>query len=347
VRLLFWYSGEHEELPKAEAQAVFEAHGHSFEVVADRPKFHVVETDAFGVDVDAIVRRLGLTHDVSSHLFDGVLDEKSVAEAADLCCFATGIRFAVRADRVVAGTAGLRRTEVERRVGDALANRRHVDLKRPDVIVRAFLDGDRVWVGQRMWDRDPKETAQRNPKKRPEFSPISLPPKLARALVNLAHVPAGGVVYDPLCGTGGVLLEAASMGLRVIGSDLDEAMVKATQANLRHYGFAALGLFTADAGVVAEELARRRLPLPDAIVSDLPYGRSAYTGKESIDRLYERVFNAMAKAIRPGGFVVAGVPSQDAASRATGGLDPVRIFKVRVHRSLTRHFAVLRRPANA
>ncbi|MBI2077194.1 MAG: RsmD family RNA methyltransferase [Euryarchaeota archaeon] len=343
MRLLFWYSGEHAEMPQEEARAVFQAHGFTFDVVGDRPRFQVVDTDALGVDVDAIVRRLGLTHDVSSHLFDGVLDERAVAEAADLCCFATGIRFAVRAERLGEG-GGLRRTEVERRVGEALGARRTVNLKRPEVVVRAFLDGERVWVGQRLWDRDPKETAQRHPKERPEFSPVSLQPKLARALVNLARVPSGGVVYDPFCGTGGVLLEAASMGLRVVGSDLDEAMVRACRTNLEHFGLGALDLFPADAGIAAKELARRGLPAIDAVVSDLPYGRSAYAGKEPLERLYERAFQTMAQCVRPGGFVVAGVPTEAAARRIPSELASVALFKVPVHRSLTRHFALLRRP---
>jgi len=201
-------------------------------------------------------------------------------------------------------------------------------------------------LGQRMWDRDPKETAHRHPKNRPEFSPVSLPPKLARALVNLARVPAGGVLYDPLCGTGGIVLEAASMGVRVIGSDLDEAMVRACRTNLEHYGLAALDVFAADAGVAAKEVARRSLPAVDAVVSDLPYGRSAYAGKETLDSLYERALEGMAQCVRPGGFVVAGVPTEAAARRAPSGLEPVALFKVPVHRSLTRHFAVLRRSAD-
>ncbi len=41
---------------------------------------------------------------------------------------------------------------------------------------------------------------------RPFSLPISLHPKLARALVNLARVPMGGVLLDPFCGTGGILL---------------------------------------------------------------------------------------------------------------------------------------------
>jgi tRNA (guanine10-N2)-dimethyltransferase len=341
VRLLLWYSGEHATMPRAEARAVFEAAGFAFQPVFDHPRFQCVETDAFGIDVESLARRLGLTHDLSLHLFDGGLDEETMRRAADLCCFATGIRFAVRAERL--GESGPRRTEVERRVGKALAHDRTVDLKTPSVLVRAFIDGDHVWVGQRLWDRDPQDTSSRAVHNRPAFSPVSLPPKMARALVNLARVPAGGTIYDPLCGTGGVLLEASEMGFQAIGSDLDAQMVEGSRKNLAHFHQGARELFVSDVGHAPARMAKLGLAPVDAVVSDLPYGRSASTGKEEMGRLYERSFQSMAEVVKPGGRVVIGVPSQAAVDAAATSLELEAVFKVWVHRSLTRHFAVLRR----
>lgn len=328
-------------MPQAEARAVFEAAGFSFEPVHDHPRFQVVETDAFGIDVESLARRLGLTHDVSLHLFDGSLEAEALRRAADLCCFATGVTFAVRAERLT--KEGPRRTDVERRVGEALADRRKVDLRSPSVIVRAFIEGERVWVGQRLWDRDPRVTQARAVVHRPVFSPVSLPPKLARALVNLARVPAGGTVYDPLCGTGGVLLEASEMGFQAIGSDLDPGMVEGSRRNLAHFHQTARDLFPCDVGDAAAALKERGLLPVDAVVSDLPYGRSASTGKEALRALYERVFASMRQVLRRGGRVVVGVPSEEAVGLASRVLVLEAVFKVWVHRSLTRHFAVLRR----
>ena len=61
-----------------------------------------------------------------------------------------------------------------------------------------------------------------------------LPPKVARAMVNLAigAKDAGQVVYDPFCGTGTILLEALERGCRVIGSDVDEKATIGAQTNL-------------------------------------------------------------------------------------------------------------------
>ncbi len=63
-----------------------------------------------------------------------------------------------------------------------------------------------------------------------------LPPKVARMMVNLAlgttAADAQKRVYDPYCGSGTVLFEAALRGFSVIGSDLDPAAVQGTRANL-------------------------------------------------------------------------------------------------------------------
>lgn len=62
-----------------------------------------------------------------------------------------------------------------------------------------------------------------------------LPPKLARALVNIAlgaEVSPDTLLYDPFCGTGTVLIEALERGARVVGSDADSVAVEGTQMNL-------------------------------------------------------------------------------------------------------------------
>lgn len=70
-----------------------------------------------------------------------------------------------------------------------------------------------------------------------------LPPKVARMMLNLAigadiwaslktATPINKTIYDPFCGTGTVLLEAAEFGARLVGSDLDPESVAGTRRNL-------------------------------------------------------------------------------------------------------------------
>jgi len=65
-----------------------------------------------------------------------------------------------------------------------------------------------------------------------------LPPKVARIMTNLAlgysdeiHSDSP-VLYDPFCGTGTVLMEAALRGCQIFGSDLDPNSVAGTQQNI-------------------------------------------------------------------------------------------------------------------
>lgn len=59
-----------------------------------------------------------------------------------------------------------------------------------------------------------------------------LPPKLARIMVNLAAIPEVGVVWDPFCGSGTILMEGIMLGYKVVGTDIDDASVVESKANL-------------------------------------------------------------------------------------------------------------------
>ncbi|MEM2139224.1 MAG: DNA methyltransferase, partial [Candidatus Woesearchaeota archaeon] len=52
---------------------------------------------------------------------------------------------------------------------------------------------------------------------RPGFHPTSLSPELARACINLTGLKKG-IIFDPFCGTSGILIEAALMEFYVIGN---------------------------------------------------------------------------------------------------------------------------------
>ena len=62
-----------------------------------------------------------------------------------------------------------------------------------------------------------------------------LPPKLARLMVNLAGVdPEGARLWDPFCGSGTVLMEAALLGYaELVGSDILEKAIANTERNMR------------------------------------------------------------------------------------------------------------------
>ena len=123
--------------------------------------------------------------------------------------------------------------------------------------------------------------------------PAALKPTVAHALVRLARPQSGGLLVDPMCGTGTVLAEAAEAGIPVLGGDVEPEAVRAARRNLQSLRAA---------GPVARWDARR-LPLPDGIAGglacNLPWGRRDNSG--DLMDLYRRVLAEALRVVEPGG----------------------------------------------
>jgi len=73
-----------------------------------------------------------------------------------------------------------------------------------------------------------------------------LPPKLAQILINLTGVK--GVIWDPFCGSGTLVMEGLLMGRDMIGSDIDSERVDGARKNVEWLGQKAKAeLYTHDA----------------------------------------------------------------------------------------------------
>jgi tRNA G10 N-methylase Trm11 len=59
-----------------------------------------------------------------------------------------------------------------------------------------------------------------------------LPPKLARMMVNFAGL-KDGTIWDPFCGSGTILMEAAVLGYNFLGSDIDENALYYSEENIK------------------------------------------------------------------------------------------------------------------
>jgi len=60
----------------------------------------------------------------------------------------------------------------------------------------------------------------------------SMPPKLAKIMINLTQAPKGTTLLDPFCGSGTLLQEALLLGYKVIGTDLSVKAIKDSKENL-------------------------------------------------------------------------------------------------------------------
>lgn len=114
----------------------------------------------------------------------------------------------------------------------ALLSHRKVD----EIIVLSWRD--QTWIGHTRTVTQPDVWSERDRgKPYADRKKGLLPPKVARMMVNIALgksiQPDLGLLYDPFCGSGTVLMEGRTLGLYVIGSDLDEAAIAGTRENIQ------------------------------------------------------------------------------------------------------------------
>jgi tRNA (guanine10-N2)-dimethyltransferase len=305
------------------------------------------------------VRHLAFTHRACELVGTGDPEIESAAAILDAATIAREGTVAVRAVDVRASTR-VDSQRAERVLGGVLTDRGFaVDLDDPDHTLYAYFsdpagddetDGDATagaaycvlgWLAVDSL----RDFGNRTPTDRPFFQPGSMAPLEARALVNIAGAEPGTTVVDPMCGTGGLLLEAGLVGARVVGGDAQEKMVRGSRRNLRHVLDGAghpdparypesgsWDLFRADAA---------QLPLADgaadAVVFDAPYGRQSRIEGE-LDPL---VSGALAESRRITSRCVLVADRDWSHLAREAGWTVADRYERRVHRSLVRHVHVL------
>ncbi|MGM0715696.1 MAG: methyltransferase domain-containing protein [Halobacteriota archaeon] len=238
---------------------------------------------------------------------------------------------AVRA-RDVRGLTGIDTQAVERRLGSVLVDRGFsVDLDDPDRTLLAFFSEDVAALGW-LETETVRDFSTRKPTDKPFFQPGSMDSMDARALSNICGAGPGKRILDPMCGTGGILVEAGLVGATVVGVDAQEKMVRGARRNFDEY---------LDRGTVVRGDATR-LPFAggsfDGAVFDAPYGRQSRIEGESLERL---VGDALGEVRRVASrtVLVGDRPWNDAAEAA--GWTVTDRFDRRVHASLIRYVHVL------
>jgi tRNA (guanine10-N2)-dimethyltransferase len=273
------------------------------------------------------------------HTDDNLDSIKKAVNSADLAPFLTSHdSFSVRMLRFGGVSKELSRVHLESYLGKLLSEKTgaRVDLRSPRKPLRGTLAGTLFHLGEILHQRPKGSVHRRRPRKRAVFHPSTMPPKLARCLVNLSEVKDGETFLDPFCGVGGIAIEASLLGCEVVGVDALSRMVRSTRRNLSHFGLKSYGLLRGDA---------RNLPLRevDAIATDPPYGTGASTLKSTTKDILSCFLPQAKTILSGGGRVVFACPL------GTGGVDLAESqgFKVfdrhelYVHRSLTREILVL------
>lgn len=329
MRLLFELSGEHETLPRSEVLASIEAEGHSWKVIDERGRILVLETDA---SPERLGERIALAHNVGECLASGT--------TSDLEDAARGLgdidgTIAIRMRDLRPKPEKKENKELLRTIGEILTEDRKVDLDNPENEIR-LIQGEKYYLTLNKASIDRSSFQQRKVDNRPFFSPISLHPKYARAMVNLARASTGKRFLDPFCGTGGILIEAGMIGAEVIGGDIKQEMIDGCRENIRKYGINST-MLRSDVGDVGSHVEKVH-----SIATDPPYGRSSSTMREDPGSLYERSFKTFADILEDKGYLAIVLPKEEFIEIGIGFLELQETHKQRVHKSLDRFYCVFR-----
>ncbi len=337
--LCFELSKEHQELAAAEIQACIQADHLSAKDVKKNPDVFILTTEELRNILSTMTHRLSQTFCINQHYFTSPVDISVLQKKAE--------EHPLSKQGSIAVSYRNRSTQVSsqkivKSLAEIYTKGRSVSLEHPDIKIRVIITDEKLYVGRLLTTIDRSQFQQRKAHHRPFFSPISLHPLLARLLVNLSRVPSNGLLLDPFCGTGGILIEAGLMGINIIGCDIEEKMIQGTKQNLSHYGLSSQALFSTDIGSLDKTIDQQ----VDAVVTDFPYGKATSTQGEEVSCLYQRAFQQIAAVLKKNGYAVIGLPQKTYASLAETYLIPKKYYPIRVHQSLTRHFFVYqkRRP---
>ena len=339
AKLFFLLSGEHETLPVSELKAILEAEAYAYKVLEKLDQALRLKAD-LGC-VEAIKCRAAFTRICGLELFSCRAGMKEIVEFMRSANLDDVLRkkesFEVRVRRVKNYASRIDRMVLERKLGEIVLNKTKttVNLRNPDKTFAGILTEERFIFGVKLAEILPKPFVERRANKKPFFHPSAMQAKLARCMVNLAKPKAGELVFDPFCGTGSMLIEAALIGCRVLGSDVKRRIAKGTFRNLAYFKINPEGIVVADA---------RNLPITkvDRVVTDPPYGRSATTLKRTTTQIIQEVLTSVHNLLDKGQRICMAAPKTLNVGRigTALGYKHLESHFVYVHRSLTREIAV-------
>jgi tRNA (guanine10-N2)-dimethyltransferase len=353
MQLAFELSGEHETLPKAEVLACLRTLNVAYEermfldgiLVIDAPLSPESEL------LDLLAKRLGMTHHIYEVKGRCVPDEKELVEIVDTADIEAVMEeedtFAVRLRGEHGNSFSVKRNELPTIVGERITRKGYkVNLKNPSKTFVLLLTAQTCFFCLLLHSVNKKQFEERKPRFRPFFLPGVIMPKVARVLVNLSGLNANELLLDPFCGTGGILIEAGMVGARIIGSDVQEMMVRGAKGNLQFFGL--------PGDVVVGDAAQ--LPLGDntvdAVATDMPYGRASFVSRSRSpnaeshaafrEQLYQNALHEIQRVLKPErkAVIVSNSPSLHHLYHKDD-FQLIEEHVYRVHKSLNRYITVL------
>ncbi|MFW9787446.1 MAG: TRM11 family SAM-dependent methyltransferase [Candidatus Thorarchaeota archaeon] len=147
---------------------------------------------------------------------------------------------------------------------------------------------------------------------------ISTSPKICRTLLNLSGARSGDTIIDPFCGTGTLLMEAAMLGMKCIGVDIDGDQVQGARSNLKWLA-KDMGekldydIFVGDSRNLSS-LVKKQVdavafePVLGPIYKKRPLLSEAEETILELTELYNQVLGEISKILRPDGRIAMTIP---------------------------------------
>jgi tRNA (guanine10-N2)-dimethyltransferase len=203
-----------------------------------------------------------------------------------------------------------------------------VNLKNPNHEIFFIKLHDKIYCCLRVF-RNEDDFNSRKAHKRLAMKPVSLDPRLARCLVNLTGCKKGEII-DPMCGTGGILLEAAICGLNAKGYDINDEMIKISAENL---SATKSKIEKKDFFTIKKKI--------NYLATDLPYGKN--TGKLDLS-FYDKfliqldvILGVRAAVVFPGHIKVNELFEKNNLKN----IQLKETFDIYVHKSMTRRVCLI------
>lgn len=213
-------------------------------------------------------------------------------------------------------------------------NNPKIDLSNPATVINVFKFRNRQVFGTNV--KTDKSFKLFDPKNLPFRVSITMKPKIARFMVNIANLK--GKVLDPLVGTGLLLLNASVYKCTLYGSDISEELIDGAKTNFRKFRIR-VRLKVLDIRKIRQWKIRF-----DRIISDLPYGTSSSSSKMDLLDFYKLSLRSMKSVLKPDGRIVICIPrtykTKVIKYAKSIGLKTLYNAEQHVHSSLTRCFLV-------
>ncbi len=325
MNILLYLSGDNITLPKAEANGLIESYteNKNFSKIYEKDRLYIFSCEKFPFE------RMSMAKIMCEFIAHG----ENMEDVAKKVAARISGTFRVTSY----ATGNFKNPTLEQRFGEMIKKHNEkltVKLENYENEVMCLYSENSYVAGI---NKNRENFIRRMPLNRPFTVPVTMHPKLARTLVNLARVKEGAQILDPFCGSGAILVEAGLMGMKIFGKDISEYMINGCKKNLDFYGVK----YKAENLKVGDALKMKKKDFFDAIVTDLPYGRSSFTTNRNIEELYNKFMITTYNLLREGKFAV--IVSKKETDYDFYKFKLTEEHFVRVHTSLTRRVCVLKK----